>query len=99
LWFVRHGATAWSDSGRHTGRTDIALTDDGRAAARSLAAPLATHSFAAVFTSPMSRARETAALAGFPDATVVDDLHEWDYGELEGLTTPEIRGRMAKSPF
>jgi broad specificity phosphatase PhoE len=93
LWFVRHGATEWSDSGRHTSRTDIALTDEGRAAARALAAPLAAHEFSAVFASPMARARETAALAGFPDAVVVDDLHEWDYGELEGLTTDEIRGR------
>jgi probable phosphoglycerate mutase len=93
LWFVRHGATDWSDAGRHTGRTDIPLTDDGRAAARSLAPRLAERSFAAVFTSPMSRARETAALAGFPDAIVVDELNEWDYGGLEGLTTSEIRSR------
>jgi len=93
LWLVRHAATEWSNTGRHTSRTDIALTDDGRAAARGLAAPLAAHSFAAVFTSPMSRARETAALAGFPDAVVVDELHEWGYGELEGLTTADIRRR------
>ena len=93
LWLVRHAATEWSNTGRHTSRTDVALTDDGRTAARRLAARLAEHSFAAVFTSPMSRARETAALAGFPDAIVVDELHEWNYGELEGLTTSEIRGR------
>jgi broad specificity phosphatase PhoE len=93
LWIVRHGATEWSESGRHTSRTDVALTDDGRTAARALAPVLARHVFAVVLTSPKTRARDTAGLAGFPDAIVDADLQEWDYGELEGVTTPEIRAR------
>jgi probable phosphoglycerate mutase len=93
LWFVRHAATEWSETGRHTSRTDVPLTDGGRAAARALEPTLVAHAFAAVFTSPRSRARETAALAGFPDAVVFDDLAEWDYGELEGLTSEQIRAR------
>jgi probable phosphoglycerate mutase len=93
LWFVRHAATEWSDTGRHTSRSDIPLTDAGRAAARTLQPTLAAHTFAAVFTSPRARACETAALAGYPDAVVLDDLAEWDYGELEGLTSEQIRAR------
>jgi broad specificity phosphatase PhoE len=93
LWLVRHGSTEWSASGRHTSRTEVRLTDEGRAEARALARPLASHPFALVLTSPRARARETAALAGFANAPVDDDLAEWDYGELEGLTTPEIRAR------
>jgi broad specificity phosphatase PhoE len=93
LWIVRHGATEWSTSGRHTSRTDVDLTDDGRAAARALAPALSRHRFALVLTSPKTRARDTAAAAGFADAVVDDDLLEWDYGELEGITTPAIRGR------
>ncbi len=93
LWLVRHGETEWSACGRHTSRTDLPLTDAGRAAAPRLAPVLAAHEFALVLTSPLARARETAALAGFPDATVDDDLHEWDYGELEGLTSEQIRAR------
>jgi broad specificity phosphatase PhoE len=93
LWIVRHGATEWSTSGRHTSRTDVNLTDEGRAEARALAPFLARHEFALVLTSPKTRARETAAAAGFPDAVVDDDLLEWDYGELEGITTPDIRAR------
>ena len=93
LWIVRHGATQWSDGGRHTSTTDVPLTDDGRAAAAALGPPLAQHRFALVLTSPMARARATAAAAGFPDARVDDDLREWDYGDLEGLTTSDIRER------
>lgn len=89
---VRHGATEWSVSGRHTGRTDVPLTDEGRAQARAVGVALHGHHFAAVFVSPMSRARETCRLAGYGDAAeVVDDLREWDYGEYEGRTTVEIR--------
>jgi probable phosphoglycerate mutase len=93
LWLVRHADTEWTASGRHTSRTEISLTDAGRAAARALEPVLATHSFALVLVSPRERARETAALAGFAYAEVDDDLAEWDYGELEGLTTPQIRAR------
>jgi broad specificity phosphatase PhoE len=91
LWLVRHGATEWSENGRHTGRTDLALLASGEDDARSLAPRLGSHDFALVLTSPMQRARETARLAGYPDAQVDDDLHEWDYGAYEGLTTEEIR--------
>ncbi|CAN5562090.1 hypothetical protein BH24ACT24_BH24ACT24_03530 [soil metagenome] len=87
---VRHTETEWSLTGRHTGRSDIPLTEDGRAAARGLAARLADRRFAIILTSPLSRASESARLAGL-DATVEPDLVEWDYGEYEGLTTPQIR--------
>lgn len=79
--------------GRHTGRTDIPLLDSGRRTARALREPLAPQTFARVLTSPLSRAAETAALAGFPDAERENGLLEWDYGEDEGLTTPQIRAR------
>jgi broad specificity phosphatase PhoE len=92
LWLVRHGATEWSEAGRHTGRTDIPLTEAGRAAARGLTRTLGDRSFALVLTSPLSRAADTCALAGFgARAEPTDDLLEWDYGEYEGLTTTEIR--------
>jgi probable phosphoglycerate mutase len=87
---VRHGATEWSVSGKHTGRSDIPLTDDGLAQARALAPQLAGWRFAAVLTSPLARAAVTcreAGLEGEPD----EDLVEWDYGDHEGRTTPEIR--------
>ncbi len=89
---VRHGETEWSKSGRHTSRTDIPLTDDGRARARALAPVLADHHFALVLTSPRRRAIETCELAGFGAAAhVSDDLAEWDYGDFEGRTTADIR--------
>jgi broad specificity phosphatase PhoE len=91
LWLVRHGETEWTVSKKHTGRTDIELTPEGERAARGLEPVLAREAFAAVFTSPLQRARQTAALAGFEDAEVIDDLHEVDYGEYEGRTTAEIR--------
>jgi broad specificity phosphatase PhoE len=93
IWLARHGATEWSESGRHTGRTDIPLTADGRAEAAALYRILDRQRFALVLTSPLSRARETARLAGFADAEVDDDLLEWDYGDYEGLTISEIRSR------
>jgi probable phosphoglycerate mutase len=93
LWIIRHGETEWSATGRHTSRTDVPLTEAGLAAAHGLAPALGRHRFGLALTSPMQRARATAAAAGFPDAVVDDDLREWDYGELEGLTTPEIRAR------
>ena len=92
LWLVRHGDTAWSTAGRHTGRTDLPLDDAGRSQARAVAPVLREHHFVQVLTSPLQRARETCALAGFGDrADAVDDLQEWDYGDYDGLTTEEIR--------
>jgi broad specificity phosphatase PhoE len=93
LWLVRHGETAWSAAGRHTSTTDVALTDRGRQQARDLAVVLSRHEFATVRTSPMRRARETCELAGF-GADVSADLCEWDYGDYEGLTTPQIREQV-----
>jgi broad specificity phosphatase PhoE len=88
---VRHGETEWSATGRHTSRTDLPLTEPGRERARALAAELAGRSFALVLCSPLRRARETCELAGFGGvAELVPDLHEWDYGDYEGLTTPQI---------
>ncbi|MCV2393147.1 histidine phosphatase family protein [Actinotalea sp. M2MS4P-6] len=92
LVLVRHGETAWSSSGRHTGRTDVPLTATGRRQATALAHRLADLRPVLVVASPLARARETAALAGF-DARIDDRLVEWDYGGYEGLTTPEIRER------
>jgi broad specificity phosphatase PhoE len=91
LFLVRHGATAWSDSGQHTGRTDLPLNEKGRERARQLGGPLRRLSFAAVFTSPLQRAATTCALAGFAEVAVKDpDLLEWNYGRYEGKTTKEI---------
>ena len=91
VWLLRHAETEWSRTGKHTGRTDIALTDAGREVARKLGERLAGEEFAVVLCSPLSRARETAQLAGLECSGLRDDLLEWDYGEYEGLTTPEIR--------
>jgi probable phosphoglycerate mutase len=91
LWLVRHGATEWTATRRHTGRTDLPLTDEGRSDAAALYKPLDRQAFAAAFTSPLVRARDTARLAGFADAQVLDDLREWDYGDCEGLTTATLR--------
>jgi probable phosphoglycerate mutase len=89
---VRHGQTDWSVAHRHTGRTDVPLNDAGRREAARLAGALASRTFALVLMSPLQRARETCALAGFDAvAQVDDDLVEWDYGEYEGRTTEEIR--------
>ncbi len=91
LWLVRHGETEWSRSGRHTSTTELPLTADGEAVARSLADRLTGETFDRVLTSPRQRARRTAELAGFPDAQVSEDLAEWAYGDYEGVTTDTIR--------
>ena len=92
VWLVRHAETEWSRTGRHTGRTDIPLTDIGRDVAWGpLRARLDGHAFALVLCSPLTRARDTAQLAGLECSGLRDDLLEWDYGEYEGITTPEIR--------
>jgi probable phosphoglycerate mutase len=92
LYLVRHGETEWSLSGRHTGRTDIALTAHGEDEARTLAPALAAIRFAHVFTSPLQRARQTCDLAGLgASAEIVPDLAEWDYGQYEGWQSADIR--------
>lgn len=91
VWLARHGATEWSLNGRHTSTTDLPLLSEGEEGAEQLAPRLTATKFALVLTSPMQRARRTAELAGFPDAEVDDDLVEWDYGDYEGITTPQIR--------
>ena len=92
LYLIRHGETEWSLSGRHTGISDIALTDNGETQSRRLRPLLEPISFAHVLTSPRQRARQTCALAGLAHASEIDpDLAEWDYGAYEGITTDQIR--------
>jgi probable phosphoglycerate mutase len=89
---VRHGETEWSRDGKHTGRTDVPLTEHGRRQAQAVGAGLRGRRFALVLTSPLLRALETCRLAGFGDAAVLrDELREWDYGAYEGRKTIEIR--------
>ena len=91
VYLARHGETAWSLSGQHTGRTDLPLTERGEANARALGARLSGLSFAKVFTSPLQRAVRTCELAGFGEKAEPDpDLVEWDYGQYEGRRTVEI---------
>jgi broad specificity phosphatase PhoE len=95
LWLVRHGETEWSLSGAHTSRTDIPLTAHGRKRAEELRDYLKGTNFDAVFESPMQRAKETCAIAGFGDRAVVENgLKEWDYGVYEGKTTKEIQAEI-----
>ena len=92
LYVVRHGATEWSRSGQHTGRTDLPLLSEGEEQARATGSLLANIDFSLVLCSPMQRARRTCELAGLLDHAVTDnDLQEWDYGDYEGVTTPTIR--------
>jgi probable phosphoglycerate mutase len=94
LYLARHGETAWSLSGQHTGLTDLPLTAHGERNARRLGERLAGLAFGKVFTSPLRRSARTCELAGFRSAAEVDaDLVEWNYGEYEGLRTAEIRAR------
>lgn len=92
---VRHGATEWSESGQHTGRTDLPLNDRGRRQAEAAGELLAGRTFALVLCSPLERARETCRLAGYLDqAELDDDLMEWDYGDMEGRSTEQIRTEL-----
>ncbi|MFG3280682.1 histidine phosphatase family protein [Streptomyces sp. NPDC048111] len=90
LILVRHGETEWSRSGQHTSYTDLPLTAHGQEQARAVAPLLADRSIGLVLVSPLQRARQTAELAGFENARVVPDMHEWDYGGYEGISTTEI---------
>ncbi|MGY6021551.1 histidine phosphatase family protein [Streptomyces spinosirectus] len=90
LLLVRHGETEWSVSGQHTSFTDLPLTEHGEGQAKSLAPLLSQRTYALALTSPLGRAIRTAELAGITGAVVDPDLHEWDYGAYEGVTTVEI---------
>jgi probable phosphoglycerate mutase len=101
IYLIRHGETAWSLSHQHTGRTDIPLTERGERDARALSAKLQSLNFVKVWSSPLTRARRTAELAGFADRLETDDdLMEWNYGAYEGRRTSEIRAeRPGWDPF
>jgi probable phosphoglycerate mutase len=96
LVLLRHGETEWSASGQHTGRTDIPLTAAGEKQARFAGTALADYEFAAVYTSPLIRARRTAELAGYADAVVDEDLAEWDYGPVDGRTSRDVSTELGR---
>jgi broad specificity phosphatase PhoE len=97
IYLVRHGETAWSLSGQHTGLTDLPLTERGERNARRLGQQLAGLHFAKVFTSPLQRATRTCELAGFKPVAEVDrDLVEWNYGDYEGLRSVEIHAKQPR---
>lgn len=92
VYVIRHGATAWSESGQHTGTTDLPLLPEGEEQAKSTAKLLAGKTFALVLSSPLKRARVTCDIVGLGDQVeVADDLTEWNYGDFEGVTTSDIR--------
>ena len=93
LLLVRHGETEWTLARRHTSYTDLPLTANGEEQARAVAAVLARHTITLTLTSPLQRARRTAELAGLRHAQIEPNLHEWDYGGYEGLTSSDIRSR------
>jgi probable phosphoglycerate mutase len=91
---MRHGQTEWSENGRHTGNTDIPLTAHGEVEAAAMAEHIGGHHYKLVLSSPLLRAKKTCELVGLGDsAQLRDDLREWDYGDYEGLTSPEIHER------
>ena len=91
LWLLRHGATEWAKNGRHTGSSDLPLLPEGEEEAKQLAPALTTHQFAAVFSSPLQRAKRTCELGGLgQQRRILETLREWDYGDYEGITTLEI---------
>jgi broad specificity phosphatase PhoE len=90
VWLLRHAETEWSREGRHTGRTDVPLTDVGRERALAMHPRIVRHEFALILSSPLSRARDTADLVGLKPQ-LRDDLLEFDYGDYEGITTAQIR--------
>lgn len=91
LWLMRHGETEWTLNGKHTSYTDLPLTENGRRQAEALQPVLAKQAFDLVLSSPRQRARTTAELAGLGHADIEPNLQEWNYGDYEGLSTPEIR--------
>lgn len=95
VWLCRHGETEWSRDGRHTSHTDLPLTPAGEGEVRRLVPLLDGATFDLVLTSPLRRATDTAALLGFAEARREPALAEWDYGDYEGRTTPEIREHVA----
>ncbi len=95
IYLIRHGETAWSLSGQHTGRTDIALTEAGKLQAAGIAARLGQKQFQLVLTSPLQRAAETCRLAGLGEVAQVEpNLMEWNYGNYDGLTSSQIREKV-----
>ncbi len=93
VWLIRHGETAWSRTGQHTGRTDLPLLPEAEPKLRALR-PHLKHPFALVLSSPLQRARQTAALVGFESVELDDRLMEWNYGDYDGKTKEDIKTRV-----